>query len=241
MRAVLISIQPKWVEKIASGEKTIEVRKTKPKLETPFKVYIYCTEGDALAYPCLNHKRFDIHRVNNGTLKGRQMTEKEREQSDHLYANGKVIGEFVCDRIDEYRAEFTDLQYPDARHKKVCQNTIKRVEDLDEEDGVVYRYETSNEEDNPDDCKFLKESCLTFNEVRKYIGATFFDKPFYGWHISRLKIYDTPKVLRDFKKPCPYTDGSYCLEQKCEHYDDYLGKCHCKVKRPPQSWCYVEE
>lgn len=36
MKAVLISIKPTWCAKIASGEKTIEVRKTKPKLETPF-------------------------------------------------------------------------------------------------------------------------------------------------------------------------------------------------------------
>ena len=45
MKSVLISIQPKWCELIASGKKTVEVRKTKPKLETPFKVYIYCTQG----------------------------------------------------------------------------------------------------------------------------------------------------------------------------------------------------
>lgn len=44
-KAVLISIRPKWCEKIASGEKTIEVRKTRPKLETPFKCYIYCTQS----------------------------------------------------------------------------------------------------------------------------------------------------------------------------------------------------
>lgn len=41
----MLSIRPKWCEKIASGEKTIEVRKTRPKLETPFKVYIYCTQS----------------------------------------------------------------------------------------------------------------------------------------------------------------------------------------------------
>ena len=41
--AVLISIRPKWCEKIISGEKTIEVRKTRPKLATPFKCHIYCT------------------------------------------------------------------------------------------------------------------------------------------------------------------------------------------------------
>ena len=42
-KAVMLSIRPKWVEKIANGEKTIEVRKTRPKLDTPFKCYIYCT------------------------------------------------------------------------------------------------------------------------------------------------------------------------------------------------------
>lgn len=41
----MLSIRPKWCEKIASGEKTIEVRKTRPKLETPFKCYIYCTQS----------------------------------------------------------------------------------------------------------------------------------------------------------------------------------------------------
>ena len=41
--AVLISIRPKWCDLIASGKKTIEVRKTKPNLPTPFKCYIYQT------------------------------------------------------------------------------------------------------------------------------------------------------------------------------------------------------
>lgn len=44
-KAVLISIRPEWVEKILKGEKTLEVRKTRPKLETPFRCYIYCTKG----------------------------------------------------------------------------------------------------------------------------------------------------------------------------------------------------
>ena len=40
----LIIVGPKWCGKIVSGEKTIEVRKTRPKMETPFKCYIYCTK-----------------------------------------------------------------------------------------------------------------------------------------------------------------------------------------------------
>ena len=232
MKAVLISIQPKWVEKIASGEKTIEVRKTMPKLETPFKCYIYAT---------WNGNRKEILVKQNGCL----FCEDYRKASGLQRASGKVIGEFVCDRIDEYRAEFTDLEYYDARDKNVCQNTIKRVEEIEDDDGVIYRYETSNEEDNPDDCVFLKKSCLTFNEIRKYIGQTFFDKPFYGWHISDLKIYDKPKELSEFYQECKgicvdTAKKILCLKTKTLKT---LGGCDRKIplKRPPQSWGYCEE
>ena len=44
MKAILMSIKPEWCEKIFSGEKTVEVRKTAPKLELPFKVYVYQTK-----------------------------------------------------------------------------------------------------------------------------------------------------------------------------------------------------
>lgn len=44
MKSVLISIHPRWCNLIASGKKTIEVRKTYPKLPTPFICYIYCTK-----------------------------------------------------------------------------------------------------------------------------------------------------------------------------------------------------
>lgn len=97
-KSVLISIRPQWCELIANGKKTIELRKTRPKLETPFKCYIYCTVGgDALCPPHMNSPKWDIHRQGNGTAKGRKMTARERDKSDYRFANGKVIGEFVCD------------------------------------------------------------------------------------------------------------------------------------------------
>ena len=72
--AVLLSIQPQWCEKIASGEKTIEVRKNRPKLGMPFMVYMYQTK-----------KRW-IYKL-LPWLQARQ---------------AKVIGEFVCDKIIIY-------------------------------------------------------------------------------------------------------------------------------------------
>ena len=85
MKAVLISIRPKWCEKIASGEKTIEVRKTRPKLETPFKCYIYCTNGETVRTP---------PRAYCKNIDGSIVYKQE-------IMNGKVIGEFTCDQIYE--------------------------------------------------------------------------------------------------------------------------------------------
>ena len=58
MKSILMSIKPQWCELIASGKKTIEVRKTAPK-ETPFRVYVYCTYGTLLYsdYPNGNDSR----------------------------------------------------------------------------------------------------------------------------------------------------------------------------------------
>ena len=84
-KAVMLSIRPKWCEKIASGEKTIEVRKTRPKLDMPFRCYIYCTlQG------CNEFFRVDLGRDVAKWNRGKWADRK-----------GKVIGEFTCDRIYE--------------------------------------------------------------------------------------------------------------------------------------------
>lgn len=45
MKAILLSIRPEWCDLIIRGKKTIEARRTRPKLETPFKCYVYCTKS----------------------------------------------------------------------------------------------------------------------------------------------------------------------------------------------------
>ena len=85
MKSVLISIQPKYCELIASGKKTIEVRKSRPKIETPFKCYIYMT---ATKERC----RFWEY-----------ITAYQNSMGDIVDGSQKVIGEFVCDRIYEIK------------------------------------------------------------------------------------------------------------------------------------------
>ena len=107
MKAVLISIQPQWCAKIASGEKTIEVRKTKPKIATPFKVYIYCTlppREELFGHGGIYEYANELIRLQSGEVvydygmrlccdpDGRPYT------SDNFLCR-KIIGEFICDRI----------------------------------------------------------------------------------------------------------------------------------------------
>lgn len=103
MKAVLISIQPKWCEKIANGEKTIEVRKSRPKLETPFKVYIYCTKAKEMHHNgCIVWHEDSLFSADKGEIKYGSSLELWGNNYEHgAIFNGKVIGEFVCDRIDE--------------------------------------------------------------------------------------------------------------------------------------------
>lgn len=158
MKSVMLSIKPEYCELIATGKKTSQVRKTKPKMiHTPFKCYIYCTKGKTpFLWPTLKD---DIWKS----------------------GNGKVIGEFICDEIDP-----------------IC-------------------------------------SLDNYNSKNEYL---------YAWHISNLIIYDEPKELYEFEKPCPYDEE--CV--LCKYYRNggiyappYCDWDEFELTRPPQSWYYVEE
>jgi predicted transcriptional regulator len=90
MKAILLSIRPNWCKLIWSGMKTVEVRKTRPKPEPPFKCYIYCTlaGSDSLFMDVLNR---DVAAWNRGGW-----PEKK----------GRVIGEFICDDIRRIGPEY---------------------------------------------------------------------------------------------------------------------------------------
>lgn len=139
---------------------------------------------------------------------------------------GKVVGEFVCDKTFDICIEVSD----------------------------------------PDDLPGYPFPCtgLTDKEILQYLGN---GKTGYGWHISQLKIYDEPKPLWKFMKCgapsekeldeelCSYCEQTEWGERRSygtptgpvmcegafcgEAYDLYLDE-HFVLKRPPQSWCYVE-
>lgn len=119
MKAVLISIQPKWCELIARFKKLVEVRKTKPKLDVPFKCYIYCTKD--------KHGWFDF-------------LKKER-------LDGKVIGEFVCDAIEHYTSNctvFESVLLPSPSELEEMCLTLEKFNSYGERGKLLYGWHISN-------------------------------------------------------------------------------------------------
>lgn len=207
MKTVLLSIQHKWCELIANGKKTVEIRKTEPKIKTPFRCYIYETKGKKI------WKTIDLPPEQGGGC---------IDFEDHE-GRGEVIGEFMCDKIFPISVEYSD---PKSRIA-------------------------------------LKEfpwTCLTDKQIMDYLGN---GKRGYGWHISDLVIYDKPKDLSEFYtvdenavKECKHRyrtgqpesctkhngwiKGGYICMKTLEA--EWCEKCIKKpLKKPPQSWCYVEE
>ena len=189
MKSVLISIQPKWCELIASGKKTVEVRKTKPKIEMPFKVYIYETQGRTET-PFIDE---DGHEI----FKGR----------------GKVIGEFVCDRIGYVR------NYGDCVDRYDCIASCLSANEIieyakDKSGNFVYTYG-------------WHISDLVIYDKPREIGE--FIIP------SKIGCCNEGKC-----RGCKYLDrgNGYNIEDDCNakfSTDEFK-----PLRRPPQSWCYVE-
>lgn len=114
MISTIASIQPKWCEQIASGKKTIEVRKTAPK-EVPFKVFMYCTNTGR---PLVWWDRFDGGSFVPVLKLKNRYSRKEAEKIWDV-VNGKVIGEFVCYKNERFGCSSHDHKIL-AQQRKSC-------------------------------------------------------------------------------------------------------------------------
>lgn len=99
MKSVLASFKPQYCELIASGKKTVELRKTRPKLDVPFKVYMYCTKGERVELILTRSEKMSELFGKNRVV----VINKGFRKDEDVLLYSKVIGEFVCDGICTYR------------------------------------------------------------------------------------------------------------------------------------------
>ena len=216
MKAVMISIQPQWAEKIANGQKTIEVRKTRPKIDTPFKCYIYCTKAKSKA-EMLSPMPF-VGGVELG------------ECLDKYRIDGKVIGHFVCDRIYNlvqagagimFADENLDLLEPQMFRDMSCLTDNQLSDYLDNKDGFAWHITDLVIYDEP---RELGEFWAYNAELNKQFNR---GEDYCAWGSCEtengcLNDCDTENIL-------------HCYQ--C--WADWSGWCH-RLTRPPESWRYID-
>ncbi len=202
MKSVIISIKPYWVFLIIAKtmgwnidkEKTVEVRKTCPKdNEWNKSVKIYCTK--------------DKQSFNYIPKKYQPFMKKFL---------GKVIGEFICNKI-------TRIAPCGYDNRSIELNIVEE-----------------NLKCKKLDAGFLFRCRLSFSDIEKYANGN----EVYGWHISNLKLYEEPKDIGEFYKGgmLSYDDWLYGIYNgnggARSSYESY--KNAFKLSKAPQSWCYVE-
>lgn len=218
----MISIKPQWVEKILNGEKTIEIRKTMPKCELPVKIYIYCTK-----------QKIDVNGYKYCTTR-----------------SGKVVAEFTLNKVEKINC--CAVPYKKTNNLGYEYFIDNGVYQLKDEDGLVFERDDNRLVTMLKNKDFEKMHLKPL-DIYSYLGG--YGK-FYTWHIDNLKIYDRPKELNKFRKeldcddyPCnkgtfdckySYYDSSECC-WACEIDFDGENCIYKQLRRPPQSWCYVEE
>lgn len=221
-KSIIQSIKPQYCELIASGKKTIEVRKTRPKLETPFKVYIYCTKGklallrddkDAEEQYKYDYWAFaEFHQSNGMKVLG-----------------GKVIGEYVCDYIKVIQAlpgrNKYDISADDFKQTHLSQEELWEYG----KGKPLYLWHIS-------DLKIYDKS----KELSEFM---IIDKNKLSHCLYRERIFQNPEITNG-----NFLYGGYsCSKTKEPDFDDIdfcRGGCADVFKpltRPPQLWCYVEE
>lgn len=215
MKSILQPIKPQYCELIASGKKTIEVRKTRPKLDVPFKVYIYCTRGK------LALLRDDRDTEEKYKFDYWDFVEFHKSNGMEVLG-GKVIGEYVCDEIQEIVEDSSIPLYFDNWSDETCLTDLKMREYANGKPLYLWHISDLKIYDKP---KELSEFEIMNKEFLK-------ECPY------RIRVYNNPDYTNG-----ALLKGSYVCNNSFGP-DFCRGQCGSATKpltRPPQSWCYVEE
>ncbi len=182
----------------------------------PYWFYLIC-EGKKTIEVGKNYPRADdwnrtVELYCSKDMKSFNRIPKEYQEKYRKYL-GKVGARFICNKVDEYNFHEGLIKF----------NSM----------GLPSRFYGSYLIFADD----YKAMCLSYGDVKTYGKG----KTLCGWHITDLKIYDRPKELSEFFKPCPTKEKGDCLSCDCLADNDYGGVCTNNLTRPPQSWMFVEE
>lgn len=210
MQAIMISQNSRMCCLIANDKKPIILTKTLPKIETPFKCYIYVSaKKPYIAWGDVFRGNWDTE-IALLSGYGKTMAEKIFD----LF-NAKVIGEFVCDDVEEYAYSTSDGV--DIDDDDLLETCMEREEiNIYAKGETIYGLHISNLEIY--DCpKTLRDFyVIDEDEVKK---CPYREQNYFAFT-------DTGHIKNGFG----------CKK----HEDEWCFRCKTKpMSNPPSPWCYI--
>lgn len=170
-KVIILSIHPKWLEKILNGKTTIEIRKTMPKCDLPIDVYIYCCKGRGSNKSPVLCSMIDF----DYDIKTQEFIKKDIKFGLNVWKqlvpsfgilDEKIVAKFTLNKVSNI------LPYIKINGKKSYLNYLN--------DGG--------------DAYWFNKTCLEELDIENYLGL---DKG-YCWYIDNLEVFDKPMQLYNF-------------------------------------------
>ena len=211
MKAVLLSIRPEWCNFIIRGKKTLEVRRTRPKLETPFRAYIYCTKAPQHLITIFKDgeeiEDGEIHHGKPAFIKcDKYMPDSIRDKTQ------MIIGEFICDDIRRIGPEYCVVKEDIESAIAGSCLTVPQVKDY-----------------------AGWKSGLSYADLKDLYGWHISELKIYDKPKSILDFHRAVDKTNLWCEKCAIggKKGTACAF--CYGLDGL------RIRHPPQSWCYVED
>ncbi len=225
MKAIMMSIKPKYVADILNGHKTIEIRKTCPEVFKHLKPYEGCSI-DVYIY-CTKDKGNNLHKNRNGWFANEMNVIFVEGKPIYENYNGKVVAKFtLLNRVEEIKAiPYPNNPYPNDNYPH--DNYPKHI--------YWYNYITETKSQGI----LLGEAQVDYYDINQvYLKG----KNGYAWYINNLEIFDKPKELSEFNsfQRAKATDCGFL--KQCKNCGRKFNRCHLlkPLTKAPQSWCYIE-
>ena len=239
MKSIMISIKPEWVEKILNGEKTIEIRKTKPKCELPVKVYIYCTkEKSYMDRLVQNHNGFYF------TV--RELVENDADDYGLYYdvagRNGEVIAEFTLNEVENFTTDYRmSREQTKSILNKACVSLDYAMEyESKNRVGCLFAWHIDNlkvysETKELSQFSSLKECKPTTNIYgEKQIWEQRYKRCIASSHGIPIECFGCKNLIQH-KDYLDEVSGVMLFDYSCKTNH------HKPLKKAPSGFCYVEE
>ena len=212
MKAIMISIKPKWCALEMNGDKTIEIRSSKALATAIQKLIDKYGFADIYVYCCKDNKQrlYPVALLDKSNQVFKRAYREDKIDNRTNYLNGKVAFKFRCYKVEEMILPYTKFRTGEYVHF---------------EEERKWQTPTMNEDE------ILKLSCLTEAELYEYLVGK--NNGAYAIHISDLEIFNKPRELSEFIK----YDNHHIRIENC-----FIGFGGIpRLTKAPQNFYYVEE